>query len=86
MPKTKHLCTCLHCGKQTVGNKGKKYCDDDCRAAYNNSLRENKKTDAAKLKISYKGNIIEIEINNTLITYNQANDTTSVTNKKVKKS
>jgi len=86
MPSTKNICTCLQCGEKTEGTKGRKFCDDICRAAYHNSFRENIKSDKGKLKISYKDNIIMIEINETVITYNQKNDTTSVANKKVKKS
>lgn len=29
---------CLHCGKKLLGRIDKKYCDDYCRNAYNNSL------------------------------------------------
>lgn len=76
---------CEYCGEQIVGTKKKKFCNDKCRAAYHNSFRENDSTEKKKLKISYKRNLIEIEINNTLITYNQSTDTTSVTAKKLKK-
>ena len=76
---------CENCGEKIVGTKKKKFCNDICRATYHNSVRENEATEKRKLKISYKGNLIEIEINNTLITYNQSTDTTSVTAKKIKK-
>ncbi len=29
---------CLYCGKEIVGRKDKKYCDDQCRNSYNNQM------------------------------------------------
>jgi len=31
--------TCLSCGKSVKGRSDKKFCDDYCRAAYNNDLK-----------------------------------------------
>lgn len=31
--------TCLHCRKSVKGRSDKKFCDDYCRAAYNNELK-----------------------------------------------
>ncbi|MEN0050734.1 MAG: hypothetical protein AAF806_26950 [Bacteroidota bacterium] len=32
--------TCLECGEELVGRKDKKFCDSDCRTAYNNQLNK----------------------------------------------
>jgi hypothetical protein len=38
--------TCLQCGTELRGRIDKKFCDDQCRTAYNNSI----KTDSAIIK------------------------------------
>ncbi|MGC4100961.1 hypothetical protein [Ferruginibacter sp.] len=39
MLKEKEGKTCLSCGKTVKGRSDKKFCDDYCRAAYNNDLK-----------------------------------------------
>ena len=39
MLKQKDEKTCLSCGKAVRGRSDKKFCDDYCRAAYNNDLK-----------------------------------------------
>ena len=39
MLKQKDEKTCLSCGKAVKGRSDKKFCDDYCRAAYNNDLK-----------------------------------------------
>ncbi|MBX2934706.1 MAG: hypothetical protein KF825_10695 [Ferruginibacter sp.] len=39
MPEQKDTKTCLFCKKPVKGRSDKKFCDDYCRAAYNNELK-----------------------------------------------
>ncbi len=39
MLQQKETKTCLSCGKAVKGRSDKKFCDDYCRAAYNNDLK-----------------------------------------------
>src|SRR5690606_30005906 len=39
MPEQKETKTCLFCKKPVKGRSDKKFCDDYCRAAYNNELK-----------------------------------------------
>jgi hypothetical protein len=39
MLQQKETKTCLHCEKPVKGRSDKKFCDDYCRAAYNNELK-----------------------------------------------
>ncbi len=39
MPKVAEEKICLQCGKVLKGRSDKKFCDDYCRAAYNNELK-----------------------------------------------
>jgi len=39
MPEQKETKTCLYCKKPVKGRSDKKFCDDYCRAAYNNELK-----------------------------------------------
>jgi len=39
MLQQKETKTCLSCGKPVKGRSDKKFCDDYCRAAYNNDLK-----------------------------------------------
>jgi hypothetical protein len=39
MVKQKEIKTCRVCGKPLKGRSDKKFCDDYCRAAYNNDLK-----------------------------------------------
>ncbi|MES1214125.1 MAG: hypothetical protein ABUT20_01310 [Bacteroidota bacterium] len=39
MLKQKEVKTCLYCEKPLKGRSDKKFCDDYCRAAYNNELK-----------------------------------------------
>jgi hypothetical protein len=36
--------TCLHCERPLVGRKDKRFCDDQCRATYNNDKRYTSET------------------------------------------